>query len=246
MLDMYLYDRDGYCNVEKALPKGLVGDWFRLYGNFFETRTVNPAKPNEVAGPFDGPLKYIYRHPAIVNIAKAIFGQNVALYNYRFIVKDQHHNEATFLHQDCGYHRGFMNKASLLVALHDQPEGCGRMIFYNGTHKLGYLGDAGQILSSYRSSTELALSAGDVVIMNSMLWHESGRATTSPRIMADIIVQPSDDPSGIELLAGEWRTDTWLTQTQEQMFVRSRVSTIKRLQAEVDQLKGKDVGTTGC
>ena len=70
-----------------------------------------------------------------------------------------------------------------------------------------------------------ALSAGDVVLMHSACWHESGANTCGvDRIMADIIYCHRDDP-GLRI------------PRDRDLFKRSRVSRIKELQAQLDATK---------
>jgi hypothetical protein len=70
--------------------------------------------------------------------------------------------------------------------------------------------------------------------MNSCLWHESGANKGDiDRVMFDIIIQPSNDPSGADLICGEWETDFWIgrkgdhTFQIDSLFVNSRVKKIK-------------------
>jgi ectoine hydroxylase-related dioxygenase (phytanoyl-CoA dioxygenase family) len=65
------------------------------------------------------------------------------------------------------------------------------------------------------------LAPGDVVLMHSALWHESGPRVTGPdRVLADIIYQRADDPAR--------------ALPREGIFVRSRSSRLRELQAQVD------------
>jgi len=101
------------------------------------------------------------------------------------------------------------------------------------------LGDAGEINpEKFVKWTKITpeLKPGDVVVMNSLTWHESGpNNSDNDRVLFDTIIQPSYDPSGIELINGEWETDFWLEQRKEKdfevdsLFISSRTKKIKNL-----------------
>src|SRR5581483_11638430 len=172
----------------------------------------------------------IHEHPALLDIIELAFGPDIALYNQRFVVKDEHSRTPVFAHQDYCYHVGWPNKASAFVALSPMTPENGGMVFYPGTHHFGYLGDAGEINIDILEPgwPELApsLDPGDVAIMNSCTWHRSGPHVSGPdRVLADIIYQPADDPSGVALLRGQWQTEIFMNGASlggRKLFVRSR------------------------
>jgi hypothetical protein len=54
------------------------------------------------------------------------------------------------------------------------------------------------------------------------------------RIMADMIMQPADDPTGKELLSGEWKTDIFYSpQNCARYFSNSRVLKIIKYETEL-------------
>ena len=132
------------------------------------------------------------------------------------------------------------DKASFFVPLSYAGKKNGGMTFYPGTHKYGYLGDAGAInpenFNEIWKEVTPELEPGDFVIMNSLLWHFSGPNEVGiDRILADIIYQPANDPSGKELLRGEWKTDIFLNRAQnpKEFFKWSRVSKIVDLNEKI-------------
>jgi hypothetical protein len=190
----------------------------------------NPVAVNETPPPI---LAKMHQHPAILDVIEQAFGPDLALYNQRFVIKDHHSRGAVFPHQDSPYHVGWPNKASAFVPLSEVSSESGGMIFYPGTNQFGYLGDAGElnldVLGSDWPSISPSLSPGDFVLMHSSTWHGSHPHTGGPdRVLADIIYQPADDPSGIALLRGQWQTELFL-QRRPDMFVRSRVSRLSRV-----------------
>lgn len=198
---------------------------------------------NKVAinGPFPEQLTALYRHKAVLDVMMQAFGQDIALYNFRFVVKDRHARDSVFLHQDTPYHVGWPQKASLFIAFTEVTRDNGGLVFYPQTHRYGYLGDAGSLLRPTESAaaTHYAMRPGDAILMHSATWHESLPHVSGPdRVIADIIFQPASDPSGVELLRGQWRTKVFLDRDKP-IFVRSRVSRIKELEAEVARLKAE-------
>lgn len=233
------FDKDGVVVVRNAVSAEQAQAWRSAYDSM-PPRTPGWNKV-EVNGPFPEPLASMYKHPGLLDIAGAVFGPDIALYNFRLVVKDEQARDTVFLHQDTGYHVGFMRKASLFVALSDVTVENGGMNFMLGTHRFGYLGDAGEInleVSAPQPMYDYVLAPGDAVLMHSALWHTSfdKDAGTPDRVLADIILQPADDPSGIELLRGQWRCkpQPWLRSGN--LFVRSRSSRLRELQGIVDSM----------
>ena len=102
-----------------------------------------------------------------------------------------------------------MNRASFFVPLSNVTARNGAMTYFLGTHNFGYLGDAGEILDDILPadwpSVTPELSPGDLVVMDSALWHESGPHTDGEdRVLVDIHVQPASDPTSGEIPA-PWR-----------------------------------------
>jgi len=175
----------------------------------------------------------------VKKISNRVFGKNTALYNHRVVRKEPESDFEVFLHQDYCYHVGLPDKCSLFIPLFDCGIKEGGMSFYLGSHQCGYLGDAGEIDASKFDKWEILtpqLKIGDVVIMNSLTWHKSGpNKTKADRVLFDIIIQPSNDPSGTELISGEWLTDFWIQQRKnknfltEDLFINCRAKKIKKL-----------------
>jgi hypothetical protein len=136
-----------------------------------------------------------------------------------------------------------MNKLSAFIPLSSVTPENGALTFFPGTHRLGYLGDAGEInpdiLDSDWPTICPSLEPGDVVFMNSLTWHQSGPHTGGEdRIMADIIYQPADDPSCSEIVRGEWMTDMRLDRIpRNEFFRRSRTSRLVELEKRVKELE---------
>ncbi len=241
-----IFELTGLLVFKGAIATDAVASWRIAYDNLSNpdrTPEYNPVAVNEAA--LQPVLHLIATHPVILAAVTEIFGPDIALYNQRFIVKDKHARDPVFLHQDTPYHIGWPQKASAFVALSNVTAENGGLIFYPSTHKLGYLGDAGEINRELvrGEGVGIELSQGDFVIMHSALWHESGANTNGiDRILADIIYQPASDPSGIELLQGEWKTTAPRIplSLRDKLLVRSRASRLRDLQTEIDERKEKE------
>ena len=233
-----IYDQSGVFIIRNAIPKDIIEEWQNEWDNFYESnlsqgREINTANPVALKEKLPEKLAYLYRNESLVNLAKQIHGENIALYNHRFVIKDKFSLDNVFLHNDSCYHLGYLNKCSFFVPLTYTGESNGGLKFYLGTHKYGYLGDAGEInADAFKEEFTIispSLYPGDVAIMHSSTWHESGpNVDKIDRILADIHYQSSDDPTGKELLSGEWKTDFWYSmEDPTKYFKNSRILKLK-------------------
>lgn len=235
------FDAAGVLVCRGLIQPEVAAGWRMQYDALHNPNRVPEYNPVSVNDERLQPLlSLIATHPAILGVVEQLFGPDIALYNQRFVVKDKHARGAVFLHQDTPYHCGWPTKLSAFVALSKVEDTNGAMIFYPGTHKYGYLGDAGE-LSEVNSSSWTCpfLNQGDFVLMHSAMWHKSfhNRHGLDDRILADIIYQPADDPSGVELLRGEWRTPVRMSkEMRENLFVKSRTMAMRDMQGEIDRL----------
>ncbi|MFM0201059.1 phytanoyl-CoA dioxygenase family protein [Paraburkholderia fungorum] len=241
--DLEIFREAGLFVMRNAIPPSVVKSWQEEWTRFYDAqlrdgRNVNRANPVSLTEQLPEKLACMYREPVFANTLKHIFGNHIALYNHRFVIKDRFSSNKVFLHQDSCYHLGNLNKCSLFVPLTVANADNGGMTFHAGSHKLGVLGDAGEIdPDSFEfdwPKVTPELQPGDFVIMNSSLWHESGPNVSGiNRIMADTIVQPADDPTGKELLCGDWQTEIFYSPTNYvRYFVNSRVLKIIKYEKE--------------
>jgi hypothetical protein len=236
--DKDIFDKTGVFVIRKAIPRELVNEWREEWDRFYNEslasgRNVNTNNPVDLKEELPEKLTYIYRNEILLDFVQQVFGENIALYNHRFVIKDKFSPGEVFLHQDFCYHLGMPFKASFFLALSFAGRKNGGLTFYPGTHKYGYLGDAGAINpESFKEEwPEFTpdLEPGDFAIMNSLVWHTSRPNEAGiDRILADIIYQPASDPSGKELLRGEWQTDIFINReiNAKDFFKWSRVSKI--------------------
>jgi len=242
--DPQVFAETGFFILRQAIPPAVVKHWQDTWRDFYATqlsqgRDVNRANPVALAEELPEPLASMYKEPVLIDTAKQIFGEDIALYHHRFVIKDAHSAGKVFLHQDSCYHMGNLAKCSFFVPLSISSEENGGMSFHPGSHKLGYLGDAGEInpasFDMQWPKVTPTVEPGDFTVMNSLLWHESGPNKNGVhRILADMIMQPADDPTGIELLAGQWKTDIFYPPVKcSDHFVNSRILKIIKYETEL-------------
>lgn len=247
-LDSETFDPDvfrkaGVFVVRNAIPQHVVRAWRDEWERFYDAelrggRQVNRANPVALTEMLPPLLAHMYREPAFAAVLKQVFGEHVALYNHRFVIKDDFSTAPVFLHQDSCYHLGNLNKCSIFTPLSAANAANGALTFHVGSHKLGVLGDAGEInpdsFDIKWPTITPELVPGDFVLMNSSLWHQSGPNTSGlHRIVADTIFQPADDPTGKELICGEWQTDAFYsTQNHIRYFVNSRIHKLIKYEQE--------------
>jgi Phytanoyl-CoA dioxygenase (PhyH) len=238
-----IFEKTGLFIIRKAIPMELINEWKGEWDNFYKEslasgRNVNINNPVDLKEELPEKLANIYKNDILLDFAEQVFGENVALLNHRFVIKDKFSPGEVFLHHDFCYHIGYPNKASFFVPLSYAGKKNGGLTFYLGTHKYGYLGDAGEIdpdqFKEVWPQVTPELEPGDFMIMNSLLWHKSGiNEVGIDRIVADIIYQAADDPSGKELVRGKWQTDVFIQHKDLiKFFKTSRVKKIIELKEQ--------------
>ncbi len=241
------------CLVRNVFDSQKMAEWLVVLAaekEHLSARQINPFNPPAVAGDIPSGLRCIARSRDLIKLMWSFLGDagrlGVSLYNERLLVKDALAHAPVFLHQDAPYHQGLSGKWSAFVAITDSYPANGGLCVYPGTAAYGCLGDAGEIDQGLPRKLGLKpfcpdMAPGDVLFMDSCVWHSSGPNETSiDRVLLDIIFQPSNDPTGIELLAGRWNRSVVYTRSmRDAPLVRSRVSRIKALEAELAALKGK-------
>lgn len=246
--DSQLFSKLGVLVIRNAVPKDLIGDWYRIWTDFrtqeygsSETRDIeNKNNPVEVKSGLPVELKEVAKHPDILKWVTPIFGNNIGLYHQRFVVKDESSKGAVMLHNDTCYHVGCANKASLFLALTPVTLCNGAMSFYLGTSVFGNLGDAGQlnkdVLPEDWPVVTPELAPGDLALMSSQTWHESGEFVSGKeRVMTDFIYQDANDPSTVEVACGEqaWE-DGFLVKNRSKLFVQCRSKKLGQIKKVLD------------
>ncbi len=244
-IDVENFKATGVAIVRGAVPTGKMSEWNELWDEHRRqtlgaSRTLeNVHNPVEIKKLPDELLN-ISSSEHIINHIKPVFGENIGLFHKRFVVKDSNSKGAVILHQDSGYHVGSFEKASVFLALKPVNEANGAMYLLPGTHRFGYLGDAGainrEVLPEDWPVITPTLEPGDFMLMNSLVWHGSGPFHEgNERVMTDFIYQPSTDPSTIETVAGEggWN-GSFLTEARDEIFLQCRSSKLREIRGILD------------
>lgn len=245
IFDHEVFAQTGLFVIRQAIQAEELALWRAAWDDFYATELAageNVSRFNPVSIDLAVPpvLQAVHQSPALLDIAEQVFGPDLALYNQRFVVKDRYRLGDIFLHTDFPYHYGWPNKASAFLALSTVNRDNGGMYFYPGTQQFGYLADTGElnadVLPECWPVVSPSLDAGDVVLMHSATWHGSHPFSHGPnRILADIIYQPADDPSGVALLRGQWQTELRIDKDMKaRLYKRSRVTRLVELQKKLD------------
>lgn len=245
VFDLAIYRAVGLFVIRGLFAPGQVAAWQTAWAAFqAESLAARKVGFNKVAvaEPLPEALRTLYDNDVHMAIALQIFGPDVGLYNHRFVIKDQFSRDEIFLHHDFCYHLGYANKCSFFTPLSVCGVQNGSLEFFAGTHQYGYLGDAGEIdPSKFPDWPSLIpeLAPGDLVVMDSSLWHRSGKHLGGPdRIMADTILQPASDPSTVALLRGANGPVNKIDRGGDgKYFTRSRTTRMQELTAELAALK---------
>ena len=246
-LSVDVYRRTGVAVLRHALPQSLVAQWMDAWSRFYNSdvgvaRSVDPFNPVLLREPVSAELATMHRHPLLLDVMERIY-PDLGLFIQRFLLKDVQSRAPVFVHQDFGYDIGWPEKTSMFVPLSPMTPENGGMLFYPGTHRLGYLGDVGEIdVAAVAPDWPVvcpALAPGDLVLMHECTWHGSGPHVGGPdRVLAQIQYQPASDPSCIAVLRG--RSDTAVRVDDDvrgALFKRSRSSRVRELQEELSRLK---------
>lgn len=233
--DHEVFAQTGLFVVRRAIPANdllpLRAAWDEFYAaELASGENVSRFNPVSIDLAIPPALQAVCRLPALLEIVEQVFGPDLALYAQRFVIKDKHRLGNIFLHADFPYHFGWPNKASVFVAFSPVSRDNGGMYFYPGTHQFGYLADTGElnadVLPKGWPMVCPSLDPGDIVLMHSATWHGSHPFCHGPnRILADIIYQPADDPSGVVLLRGQWQTELRIDREMKaRLYKRSRAT----------------------
>jgi ectoine hydroxylase-related dioxygenase (phytanoyl-CoA dioxygenase family) len=141
MINKKVYDEYGVFVVRNVIPQSTLDEWQNEWEMFYneklsEGRDIQQANPVALKEQPTGKLSKMYRDKDLVNLAKQVHGENVALYNHRFVIKDKFSLDKVFLHQDSCYHLGNLNKCSFFVPLSNANEENGGLSFYLKSGKL--------------------------------------------------------------------------------------------------------------
>lgn len=249
-----LYRRAGVFVLRRAVAPSRLAAWQAAWSAFCRERLesgrkTDPFNPVVVQEEVPPALAAIHASPDLIRVMRRLY-PDLALYVQRFLVKDRQSRTPVFLHHDFGYDSGWPEKTSVFLALSAAGPENGGLGFYPGTHAFGYWGDVGEfdpeVLGPRWPVLRPRLEPGDAVLMHECTWHASTPHVAGPdRVLVQITYQPADDPSGVALLHGRWRTPVRLSDLSGSgPFRRSRSSRLRELQAELRRLKPEPAAET--
>lgn len=236
----------GFFIVRGVLPIQMVAKYKTEYDNYKISKEFDrtPFHLTEVKVNLEHPMAEIIREPSFIKIVQEFFGGNVGLFNIRIVKKDLTDVKPVFLHQDVGYQHGSFSRYSIFIPLTDCNRSNGGLSFIPGTHKFGYLGDAGELNDV--APAELirptpAVSPGDLIVMNSALWHMSGaNETQAERVYYDIHINHAEDTATKYKICGVRESEWALNYDQNFLFKTSRTQRLRALYNQLDELRVKD------
>lgn len=185
--------------------------------------------------------------PEMESVWPHFFGGKVGASFKRILSKTEASPAPVILHQDICYQYGDTEQYSIFMALTACGLTNGGLKFYPGTHKMGYLGDAGElnpdVLPEGLPVCDSVLEPGDLVIMHSATWHFSDAFISgNERVYIELHVLSGESPFSREILFGE-PADGWTVDYDPVMredanfFVRSRSQSLREARAEAERLK---------
>lgn len=184
--------------------------------------------------------------PEMQSVWPHFFDGKVGTSFKRLLSKTEDSPAPVILHQDICYQYGDTEQYSFFMALTDCGHTNGGLKFYPGTHKLGYLGDAGEldpkVLPKGLPVCDPEMEPGDVVIMHSALWHFSDAFISgNERIYIELHVLSAESPFSRETLHGPegtgWKVEYDPVMREEaSFFKRSRSQNLREARAEIERL----------
>lgn len=230
----------GFFILKNAVPVDVIARYREYYDEYKISPDFDRTKFHltEVKFAPDHRLASLLEESAFRKIAAGFFGGDVGLYSIRIIKKDAVDDKPVFLHQDIGYHHGSFQRYSLFVPLTPCGPANGGLRFLPGTHKFGHLGDAGSIrdiVPRGLATPTPDVFPGDVIVMDSCLWHTSGpNGSHEERVYYDIHINHADDPATKQVILGN-RTSEWeMDYDQNFLFDGSRTQRIVGLYKDLD------------
>ncbi len=233
----------GFFILRGVLPQDVAARYKAEYDRYKASPDFDrtPLHLTEVKVDLRHAMAGILKEPAFVQLAAQFFGGNVGLYNIRLVKKDATDVAPVFLHQDIGYQYGSFQRYSLFVPLTACNEANGGLTFYPGTHKFGYLGDAGglhDVAPAALLRPTPSVMPGDVIVMDSALWHCSGpNQTQAERVYYDLHINAADDPASRTTLCGSGQDEWAISYDAEFLFESSRAHKLRALYQQVAALK---------
>lgn len=234
-IDRAILDSYGIFVLRKAISIEIILKYRGYYEEYKKSSAFDRTKGHltEVRLADDNPLLEILKEKEFRKIGAEIFPDGVGIYNIRIVKKDADDISPVFLHQDVGYQYGSFNRYSFFIPLSRCSKENGGLSFVPGTHNFGYLGDVGSIKESLIPNDlniiTPTVDLGDIVMMNSYVWHKSGKnEENTDRIYYDIHLNPSADPASKYILNDRDDREYALNYDKDVLFENSRLQRLEK------------------
>jgi len=246
-LNKTILDDLGFFVVKGLLEGQHCKELASLYSNLYSSKSIarSPRHSTEVKVDSNQEFENVFKNDSFSSIWKQLFKGNVGLGFVRLLSKSAESPSAVILHQDISYQYGDNEQYSIFLALSHCHNLNGGLSLYPGTHKMGYLGDAGELDSKVLPSDLFAvcpeLNMGDALLMNSNTWHFSEAYTEGQeRLMLEAHIIDGQSPYANNPLSGscnsEWKVEMNPVNREEVSFFKnSRSQRIKQLQSELEK-----------
>lgn len=253
-LEREVLDELGFFIVKDGLGKANATRYFKTYQKLTEQGVLKRSKlhSTEVKISHVNDFDDIGTLPKLKSLWTHFFDGKVGLSFKRILCKSESSPAPVFLHQDTCYQYGDTEQYSIFLALTECSGWNGGLKFYPGTHKLGYLGDAGvlnpNVLPEGLPVCSPELESGDLVIMHSATWHFSDAFQNGvERTYLELHILSAESPFSQEVLTGN-PISNWsvnydpVMRKDANFFIRSRSQLIKDQKKEIEQLKSTSNG----
>ncbi len=234
-IDRAILDSYGIFVLRNAISIETIMKYKVHYEEYKKSSTFdrNDKHLTEVRLADHNPLLGILKEKEFRNIGAEIFPDGIGIYNIRIVKKDADDISPVFLHQDVGYQYGSFNRYSFFIPLSRCYKENGGLSFVPGTHNFGYLGDVGAIKASLLPNDlniiTPTVDLGDVIVMNSYVWHRSGKnEENSDRIYYDIHLNSSSDPASKYVLNDYDDREYALNYDKDELFENSRLQRLDK------------------
>jgi hypothetical protein len=238
-------DKLGFFVVKNAFKKKTIELYKLKYFNVKKKQLIKKSKNHlvEVKVEKIDYFKKIYKDPQLKKIVKNFYNGNVGSDFFRIVKKDSFNLKPVFCHQDTGYQFGSFDKYSLFISLTMTNNNNGGLIVYPSTHKFGYLGDVGEISKNVTKNFDKicpSLQSGDVLIMHSSLWHESGQNFEKvDRIYLELHIQDINELSTKYNILGKKINRFKIPFEPAKIFSNSRTQRIVLLKNKIKKIERK-------
>lgn len=233
-LNKEILEKYGVYIIRNAISLDVISKYIDRYADYKKSELFdrNSKHLTEVRISDGNPLLELLYEKDFLNLGGELFPGGVGIYNIRIVKKDATDVSPVFLHQDVGYQYGSFDRYSFFIPLSRCSKENGGLTFVPGSHKFGYLGDVGAIKDSLIPD-ELkvitpTVNVGDIVIMNSFVWHRSGaNEDKTERVYYDIHLNSSNDPASKYVLVKDDARDYVLNYANDKIFENSRLQRLE-------------------